>query len=152
VAGPRPPLGIGTPQRPPASTLLVPRQLSLLTQTYLEEHQEHDSAETEGDQRDGEHLARQSTDQGGADQTSHDEGCCRPERQDSRARSYRLPAPPEMRRVLSRASGCAARGEIRHSAQLRTTWWRGTVRMTFFRRIASTTASATTSGDDPKRL
>ena len=57
----------------------------------------------------------------------------------------------ESRRVLSRASGCAARGEIRRTAQFTTTWWRGTVRMSFFRRIASTTASATTSGEAPKR-
>jgi hypothetical protein len=57
--GPKPPLCIGSILPSP---LLFSRELPLLAQSYLEEHQEHNSAKTEGDQRDGEHFAGQPTD------------------------------------------------------------------------------------------
>jgi hypothetical protein len=59
-----PPLSIGNTLPSPVR---FPRQFPLLAQSYLEEQQEHSCAKTEGDQRDGEHLAGQPTNQDGAD-------------------------------------------------------------------------------------
>jgi len=53
-----PPLSIGSTLQSP---LLLLRHFSLLAQSYLQEHQEHNCAKTEGDQRDGEHFAGQPT-------------------------------------------------------------------------------------------
>lgn len=78
---PKPPLP--TTSRLP-SPPLFPREFPLLAQSYLEEHQEHDCAKTEGDQRDGEHFAGQPTDQGGADRTSDYQRRGRSKRQDAR--------------------------------------------------------------------
>jgi hypothetical protein len=70
-------------------SLLLPRQFPLLAQSYLEEHQEHNCAKTEGDQRDGEHFAGQPTDQGGANRPSDDERRGRSKCQDARAGRHR---------------------------------------------------------------
>jgi hypothetical protein len=71
------------------SSLLFPRQFPLLAQSHLEEHQEHNRAQTDGDQRDGEHLAGQPTDQDGADRTSDNERRGRSKCQDARAVPHR---------------------------------------------------------------
>jgi hypothetical protein len=78
---PKPPLSIASPLPSP---LLFPREVPLLAESYLEEHQEHNRAKTEGDQRDGKDLAGQPTDQDGADRTSHNQRRGRSKRQDAR--------------------------------------------------------------------
>jgi hypothetical protein len=85
----KPPLSIGRA----LPSLLFPRQLSLLAQSYLEEHQEHDCPETEGDQRDGEHFAGQTTDQGGADRPGDYERGGRSKCQEARAGRHRPKLP-----------------------------------------------------------
>jgi len=59
AAKPKPTLSIGGT---PTSPLLFPRELALLAQSHLEEHQEHNAAETESDQSDCQHFAGQLTD------------------------------------------------------------------------------------------
>ena len=86
AARPKPPLSIGSTLPSP---LLFPRQFPLLAQSYLKEHQEHNCAKSEGDQRDGEHFAGQPTDQGGADRTSDNQRRGRSECQDARAGRHR---------------------------------------------------------------
>jgi hypothetical protein len=86
AARPKPPLAVGGTLPAP---LLLPRQFPLLAQSHLEEHQEHDCAETEGDQRDREHFAGQSTDQDGGDRASDNERRGRPECKDARAGRHR---------------------------------------------------------------
>jgi hypothetical protein len=86
AARPKLPLPIGG--TPPAA-LLFSRQFSLLAQAYLQEHQERDCAKAEGDQRDGEHFARQPTDQGGANRTGHNERRGRSKCQDARTGRHR---------------------------------------------------------------
>src|SRR5919106_4439003 len=81
AARPKPPLSIASP---PAAPPLFPRELPPLAQSHLEKHQEHNRAKTERDQRDGEHLAGQPTDQGGADRTSDNERRGRSKRQEAR--------------------------------------------------------------------
>jgi hypothetical protein len=84
AARPKPPLSGTLP-----SPLLFPRQFPLLAQSYLEEHQEHNCAKAEGDQRDGEHFAGQPADQGGADRTRDDKRRGRSKCQDARAGRHR---------------------------------------------------------------
>jgi hypothetical protein len=71
------------------SPLLFSRQFPLLAQSYLEEHQEHYCAQTEGDQRNGEHLAGDPTDHAGADQAGDNERRGRSKCQDARAGRHR---------------------------------------------------------------
>ena len=91
-AGPARPSARSKPRRSIGTTLsplLFPRQFPLLAQSYLEEDQEDHCAETERDQRDGEHFAGQAADQGGADRTSDNERRGRSERHDARAGRHR---------------------------------------------------------------
>jgi hypothetical protein len=85
-ARPKPPLSIRSTLPSP---LLFSRQVPLLAQSYLEEQQEHNCAKTEGDQRNGEHLAGQPTDHAGADQTSDNERRGQSKCQDPRAGRHR---------------------------------------------------------------
>jgi hypothetical protein len=86
AARPKPPLSSG---RTLPSPFLFPRQFPLLAQSYLEEHQEHNCAKTDGDQRDGEHFADQPSDEGGADRTGDDKRRGRSKCQDARAGRHR---------------------------------------------------------------
>ena len=60
----KPSLSIGTTLLSPP---LFPRQFPLFAQSHLEEDHEHGCAQTERDQRDGEHFADQSVDYRGTD-------------------------------------------------------------------------------------
>jgi hypothetical protein len=88
---PKLPLSIGSAL---ASPLLFARQFPLLAQSYLEEYQEHNCAQTERDQRNGEHFAGQPVDQGGTDRTSDNEHGGRSKCQHARAGRHR----PKLRR------------------------------------------------------
>jgi hypothetical protein len=59
---PKPPPGVNTLAHRLTSTLLIPGQLSLLTQADLEKYEQQSSAKSNGYQDDGEHLASQSAD------------------------------------------------------------------------------------------
>ena len=85
-ARPKPPLSIRSTLPSP---VLFSRPFPLLAQSYLEEHQEHNCAQTEGDQRNREHFAGQPTDRDGADQASDNERGGRSKCQDARAGRHR---------------------------------------------------------------
>jgi hypothetical protein len=104
AARPKPPLSIGSTLRSP---LLFPGQFPLLAQPYLEEHQEHSCAKTEGDQRDGEHFAGQAPDQGGAKRTGDYERRGRSECEDARAGRHR----PTLSLRTSRSARAARRSD-----------------------------------------
>jgi hypothetical protein len=121
AAKPKPPLSIASTLPSP---LLFPRELPFLAQAYLEEHQEHNSAQTESDQRDGEHFAGQPTDQGGADRTSDNQRRGRSKRQD--ARTGRHHAKVSLRLDAEQIAVARSRGRIAPSrGQRRRTARRG---------------------------
>jgi hypothetical protein len=109
---PKPPLSTGSTLPSPS---LLPRQFPLLAQSYLEERQEHNCAQTERDQRDGEHFAGQPTDQGGADRTSDNERRGRSECKDARAGRHRPKVSLRLAVEQLPVAGnvCAAPGEAR---------------------------------------
>jgi hypothetical protein len=86
AARPETPLSIGSALPSP---LLVPRELPLLAQSYLEEHQEDNCAKTEGDQRDPDRFAGQPLELDGTDRTSDNERRGRSKCQDARAGRHR---------------------------------------------------------------
>jgi hypothetical protein len=56
-----------------APALFLPSPLAVLAQADFEEDQQHGAAKPDGHQGDGEHLAGQASDQGGAHRTGHNE-------------------------------------------------------------------------------
>ena len=87
---PKPRLPIGYALRP---ALLLPRQLPLLAQSHLEEHEQHNRAQAERDQRDGQHFAGQTRDKGGAGRPSHNERRGGSKREDARAERHDATIP-----------------------------------------------------------